>query len=36
MGYFDEFNKSIIENMISAFIYCEIITDEKGNPIDYK
>ena len=36
MGYFSEFNKSIIENMISAFIYCEIITDEKENPIDYK
>lgn len=36
MGYFDEFDKSIIENMISAFIYCKIITDEKEIPIDYK
>ncbi|PRR81524.1 sensor domain-containing protein [Clostridium vincentii] len=36
MGYFGEFDKSIIENMISAFIYCKIITDEKGTPIDYK
>ena len=36
MKYFDEFNKSIIENMINAFIYCEIITDENRNPIDYK
>lgn len=32
----DNFNHSIIENMISGFALHSIITDENGNPIDYR
>ncbi len=36
MEFSDKFYRSIIENMVNAFAFHEILTDECGKPLDYR